>query len=310
MQRWLVWGSQYAQTNQYPEREDHGLGHGILGPCGRDEAGIDGLEAQHTGLHAAAGLDHRQQYHDGSHSHDDALHGIGKDNGTEPAQRGIGDNRDAEERQPDFIRVAGDGLEQAGTADELGCHGSHEKDQQGQRAKDGHGVTAIADAQVIGDGHGVHGPGFHGEAFAQDPDGQEDGGHLDHGQQDPAQTHGIGHPRPADETAGTGVAGHHGHGQHKAAHGTAAQKVFLKEARRVLMFTGKFSGPQGHHKGKRQIKDDGEQRGGSSRHGRSSRPGWFSEEGAPDACDASSSSRGMSLKTKRTSPQTSRQATG
>ena len=262
--------AQHAQAHQYPEREDHGLGHGILGACGRDEAGIDGLEAQHAGFHAAAGLDHRQQHHHGGHGHDDALHGIGKDHGAEAAQRGIGDDRDAEERQPDFIRVAGDGLEQTGPADELGRHGRHEEDQKGQGAEDGHRVAAVTDAQVVGDGHSLHGPGFHGEAFAQDPDGQENRGHLDHGQQDPAQTYGIGHTRPADETAGAGVAGHHGHGQHKAAHGTAAQKVFLKEARRVLVFAGEFSGPQGHHKGQRQIQDDGEQRGGSGSHGRSS----------------------------------------
>ena len=91
MQRWLVWGSPSTPRPTSTQKERiMGWGTASLGPCGRDEAGIDGLEAQHTSLHAAAGLDHRQQYHDGSHSHDDALHGIGKDNGTEPAQRGIG----------------------------------------------------------------------------------------------------------------------------------------------------------------------------------------------------------------------------
>ena len=130
--------------------QDHGLRDRVAGAGGRDQAGIDGFEGGDAPFHAAARVDHGDEHHDGGENHDHALDGVREHHGPEAAHGGVQDDREPEQRQPDDVGIAGHGLKEPRPSDELGQHGRHEEDQQGQRAEDDHGVAAVAGAQEVG----------------------------------------------------------------------------------------------------------------------------------------------------------------
>ena len=298
-----------AEAHEYPEGQDHGLRDRVTGAGGRDQAGIDGFEGGDAPFHAAARVDHGDEHHDGGENHDHALDGVREHHGPETAHGGVQDDREPEQRQPDDVGIAGHGLKEPRPSDELGQHGRHEEDQQGQRAEDDHGVAAVAGAQEVGQGHGSGFAGHDGEALAEHAEREEGRGDLDHGQQNPAQAELVGHPGAAHKAARAGVAGDDGHGEHEAAHGAAADEIFLDEPVGVRGLLGLFPGPQRGEEGQGQVDDDrdngvelGHQNASGWRSSVTSRP---SRLGAPP-----SSSRGMSLKNRRTMNHRSADSSG
>ena len=118
------------QPHQYPEGQNKGPGHGPVRPRRRDQTGIDAFQRGNAAFHASAFFHDGQQHQHRGDQHHHALHGVGKRDSAETAQRGVQHNRHAEQPQSHNIRIPCHSLEQPRPADELGQHGRHEKDEQ------------------------------------------------------------------------------------------------------------------------------------------------------------------------------------
>ena len=165
-----------------------------------------------------------EQQNDAEHHHDRTA-GVGERNRTEPADRGVDDNHDAEEHEPQLIGVARHCGEELRPAHELRDHRGSEKEHDHERRDCRERIRPIAVTDDVHDGDGVNPPCEPCNTRPEDPEHKEDGHGLDDRHVDPAEADLIRHAGTADEGTDRAVGCDHRHREHEAAERLPADEV-------------------------------------------------------------------------------------
>ena len=238
---------------------------------------------------AAARFEHEiKQKHDADHHHDGAER-VGQGDGAETADRRIDDDDGAEEHESREIAVARDCFEELRAADELRRHRAEKEQHDDEGGKVRERVRAEARTDDVDDGHGVEAAREERDALAEDAEHEEDRRDLHDRHVDPAEADLPRHAGAADKGADGAVGRDRRHGEHEAADRAVADEILRDEARAAFLAAHAHGEAHGEHE-----PHEGEQRHEDTE--------LFHHDSPPFR--ASSSSSGMSRKTKRSRKRT------
>ncbi len=180
------------------------------------------------GMTEATGrMHHANQQHDGADKHHHALHGVVEHAGTKAAVGRVERDADTKDQQAGLVRNTRRRLQQPCAADKLHRHCADKRHQQANTCQPHQQAAPVAAKQHVVKGYRVVAPGQNGKFLAQNTQRQPDRRQLDHRQQHPAEAIFIGRAGTANKRAGADIGGGQRHRQHHAAHGAAAEEVFV-----------------------------------------------------------------------------------